>query len=63
MTKGRVNSEGSMRTAARTFREAGNSWAAVERAARRDENGVYVVRSSDLAEARRERTAAREPRR
>lgn len=48
MSKGRVNSEGSKSTAARVLRQAGNSWARVERAAHRNENGVYVIRRRDL---------------
>ncbi len=51
MSKGRINSEGSMNTATRTLRAAGNSWAQVERTARRDESGVYVVRRSELRPA------------
>ena len=51
MSKGRVNSDESMSTAARVFRAAGNSWATVERVAHRDANGVYVVRRSDLQKA------------
>jgi ribosomal protein RSM22 (predicted rRNA methylase) len=46
--KGRINSDGSMSTASRTLRAAGGSWASVEKAAHRDENGVYVVRRSEL---------------
>ena len=56
MTKGRVNSEGSMSTAARVLREAGGSWAVVERVASRNEDGVYVVRRRDLERVRRERS-------
>ena len=37
-----------MTTAARTLRAAGGSWFSVERAARRDERGVHVVRRSEL---------------
>jgi hypothetical protein len=44
MSSGRVNSKGSLETASRVFRSFGRSWAAVERAAVRDENGVYVVK-------------------
>ena len=56
MTKGRVNSEGSMSTAARVLRAAGGSWAAVERAASRNEDGIHVVRRRDLERVRRERS-------
>jgi hypothetical protein len=56
MSKGRINSEGSMTTASRTLRAAGGSWLTVERASRRDENGVHIVRRSEL----RERTPPRE---
>ncbi|TGX53991.1 hypothetical protein E5A73_07625 [Sphingomonas gei] len=58
MSKGRINSEGSMLTASRTFRFAGCSWAAVERAAHRNEDGVYVVRLSELARERNGHTHA-----
>jgi hypothetical protein len=55
MTKGRINSEGSMNTASRVLRDAGGSWVAIERIARRNEDGVYVVRRKDLDEIRRNR--------
>jgi hypothetical protein len=58
MSKGRINSDGSMTTASRTLRAAGGSWLTVERAARRNENGVYVVRRSELpADSARPRNA------
>jgi hypothetical protein len=46
MSSGRVNSKGSLETAGRVLRSFGGSWEAVERAATRDENGVYLVRRS-----------------
>ncbi len=41
-----------MTTASRVLREAGGSWQTVERVARRNDEGVYVVRSSRLAAER-----------
>lgn len=58
MSKGRINSEGSMTTASRTLRAAGGSWLTVERASHRDENGVHIVRRSQLSNP----TPPREPR-
>lgn len=52
MSKGRINSDESIATAARALRAAGDSWVALERAAHRDAEGVYVVRASDLAARR-----------
>ncbi len=46
MNSGRVNSKGSLEAAGRVLRSFGGSWEAVERAATRDETGVYVVRRS-----------------
>lgn len=47
MKSGRVNSTGSLATAASVFRDFQGSWQAVERVARRDDDGVYVIRRSD----------------
>ncbi len=47
MASGRVNSKGSLETASRMLRSFEGSWAAVEKAAKRDEKtGIYVVRKS-----------------
>ena len=54
MSSGRVNSKGSLETASQVFRSFDRSWAAVERAAVRDQNGVYVVRR----DGKRSKTAA-----
>jgi hypothetical protein len=59
MSSGRVNSKGSLETASRVFSSFGRSWAAVERAAVRDQNGVYVVRRDG---SRYEAAAVGEPR-
>lgn len=43
MSTGRINSPESIATASRVFRAFGNSWEAVQRAAERRPDGVYVI--------------------
>lgn len=53
MASGRVNSKGSLETASRMLRSFEGSWAAVEKAAKRDEKtGIYVVRKSGGSESK-----------
>lgn len=47
MNTGRINSDESIRLASRLVHAFGD-WDAVERAATRDIDGVYVIRRSDL---------------
>jgi len=51
MSSGRINSKGSIDTASRVLRSYNGSWAAVERAATRDANGVYVVQRKPSTES------------
>jgi len=44
MKSGRINSKGSMATADRLFHKFGGSWKAIDAAATRDANGVFVIR-------------------
>jgi hypothetical protein len=44
MKSGRVNSKNSLDTASRTLRSFEGSWQAMEQAATRDEDGVFVIR-------------------
>lgn len=50
MKSGRINSKGSMATADRLFHKFGGSWKAIDAAATRDANGVFVIRRTSAGQ-------------
>lgn len=52
MASGRINSPRSIELASEVVRAFGGSWAAVERAAERDKDGVYRITRSAIERAR-----------
>lgn len=55
MTTGRINSTESLRTAERVLRAFDGSWDAVEQAAERRSDGVFVIRRQHLVDRERRR--------
>lgn len=58
MKSGRINSKGSMKTASRVLKQFDGSWKAIDEAATRDENGVYIIRRRDDARPENSRQKA-----